>query len=118
ADKLENDEPIPDDIMQLLRYGSSMGGARPKAVVEDKSGLWIAKFNTSKDRVNYAKVEAATAILAEKCGIEISQSKVLEVGGSSVFLTRRFDRKKTDSGYERTHFLSALTMLGKDETES
>ena len=52
-------EPIPPQIVDLLDPGSSMGGARPKNVVKDDDGLWIAKFPQRGDRWNNAPVEAA-----------------------------------------------------------
>jgi len=59
ADALIEDH-IPDDpdapqVQELLLLGTSMGGARPKAVVEDPDGLWIAKFNRSDDRWKYRR---------------------------------------------------------------
>ncbi len=56
------DEELPTDethtqIEELLLLGTSMGGARPKAVVEDDDGLWLAKFNRDDDRWNSARVE-------------------------------------------------------------
>ena len=42
-----------------MMIGTSMGGARPKAVVEDEDGLWIAKFNRPDDTWNSARVEHA-----------------------------------------------------------
>ena len=63
ADALINDE-IPSDpaspqVQELLLLGTSMGGARPKTVVQDDHGLWMAKFNRPDDRWNYARVEYA-----------------------------------------------------------
>lgn len=65
-------EPVPDQILALLEPGSSMGGARPKNVVEDGEGLWIAKFPARGDRWSNAPVEAAMLSLAGRCGIRAS----------------------------------------------
>lgn len=118
AEKIDNDEPVPDDVLQVFHYGSSMGGARPKAVVEDEDGLWLAKFRSRNDKFDYASVEAATMLLAGECGIDVPAVRVVLAAGSNVFLIKRFDRNKVDVGYSRTHFVSALTLLGKDEGES
>lgn len=118
ADKIERDEVVPDHVLRIFHYGSSMGGARPKAVVEDESGLWLAKFKSRNDQFNYAKVEAATLMMAKECGIDVPSIKIENAAGSDIFLIKRFDRDKVDAGYTRKHFASALTMLGKDETES
>ena len=58
-----------------------MGGARPKAVVEDEGALWIAKFNRQDDRWNSARVEHAMLTLARACGLETADSKVVLAGG-------------------------------------
>jgi serine/threonine-protein kinase HipA len=88
-------------IEELMLIGTSMGGARPKTVVEDDQGLWIAKFNRADDRWNYASVEHAMLVLAKKCGISAAESRVVQVGGKHVLLVRRFDRFKIDKGYAR-----------------
>lgn len=58
-------EPDAAQIQDLMLVGTSMGGARPKTVVEDDEGLWVAKFNRQDDRWNYAKVEHAMLVLAK-----------------------------------------------------
>jgi len=118
AEKIEKEEPVPSEVLFLLRHGSSMGGARPKSVVEDEEGLWIAKFKSRSDRFDHARVEMATMAMAKKCGITVPESRVLDLPGASVYMSKRFDRERTERGYFRKHFVSALTMLGKDETES
>lgn len=60
-------EPVPPQILDLLEPGTSLGGARPKNVVEDGEGLWIAKFPQRGDRWNNASVEAAMLALAARC---------------------------------------------------
>jgi serine/threonine-protein kinase HipA len=95
----------------LLLLGTSMGGARPKAVVEDDDGLWLAKFNRTDDPWNCARVEHAMLVLARTCGIKTAQSKVVQVGRRDVLLVKRFDREKTKPGYRRARMISALTLL-------
>lgn len=104
-----------DQIENLLMIGTSMGGARPKAVVEDESGLWIAKFNRPDDRWNSARVEHAMLALARACGIGTAESRVVDAGGRDVLLVRRFDREKTHSGYLRARMISALTVLRAED---
>ena len=48
----------------ILKFGSSMGGARPKAVIESENTLWLAKFNRKNDSFNYARLEYANMTLA------------------------------------------------------
>ncbi|MGM9479577.1 type II toxin-antitoxin system HipA family toxin [Roseateles sp. NT4] len=105
-----------EQVENLLLLGTSMGGARPKAVIEDEEGLWIAKFNRPDDRWDSAKVEHAMLVLARTCGINVAASRVVEVAGRSVLLVKRFDRLKTDGGYMRARMVSALTLLRADDT--
>ena len=105
-------------VQELLLIGTSMGGARPKAVVEDADGLWLAKFNTPHDRWNMARVEHAMLVLARTCGLNIADSRVIDVGGRDVLLVKRFDRVKTQAGYLRGRMVSALTLLRADDTHN
>src|SRR6478672_705760 len=54
-DEIPNDPAAPQ-VQELLLLGTSMGGARPKAVVQDDEGLWVAKFNRPDDRWNNTRV--------------------------------------------------------------
>lgn len=104
-------------VENLLLIGTSMGGARPKAVVEDDHGLCIAKFNRPDDRWNSAKVEHAMLQLARRCGVDAAESRVVEVGGRSVLLVKRFDRQRVEEGgYLRARMVSALTQLRAEDT--
>ena len=121
ADAVINDEELRPDqeteqVQELLLLGTSMGGARPKAVVEDSRGLWVAKFNRPDDRWNCAKVEHAMLVLARACGIQSAESRVEAIGDRDVLLVKRFDREKTDQGYHRARMLSALTLLRSEDS--
>lgn len=121
ADAIVNEEELPasaihQQIHDLMLIGTSMGGARPKAVVEDEEGLWIAKFNRGDDRWNQARVEHAMLVLARHCGLNVASSKVVEVGDQDVLLVKRFDREKQAQGYLRARMVSALTLLRTEDT--
>jgi serine/threonine-protein kinase HipA len=105
-----------DQVEKLMVIGTSMGGARPKAVVEDADGLWIAKFNCPDDSWNNARVEHAMLLLARACGLSTAESRVVEVGGRDVLLVKRFDRQKAKDGYLRARMVSALTLLRAEDT--
>ncbi len=98
-----------------MLLGTSMGGARPKAVVQDDDGLWVAKFNRADDRWNNTRVEHAMLRLARECGITTAESRIETVGGRDVLLVKRFDREKTAKGYTRARMVSGLTILRADE---
>jgi serine/threonine-protein kinase HipA len=105
-----------EQVEKLLVIGTSMGGARPKAVVEDGDGLWVAKFNRPEDPWNSARVEHAMLLLARACGLVTAESRVVEVGGRDVLLVKRFDREQSPQGYRRARMVSALTLLRAEDT--
>lgn len=117
---LEEEEALAD----ILKIGTSAGGARAKAVIafnpktgEVKSGQvkapkgfshWIIKFDGVHDSqfgatVGYGRVEMAYYLMAIEAGIEMNECRLLEENGRAHFMTKRFDR--TDSG-EKIHMQS------------
>jgi serine/threonine-protein kinase HipA len=102
-------------VQDLALIGTSMGGARPKAVVEDNDGLWIAKFNCPDDCWNNTRVERAMLELARTCGITVATSRLETIAGKDVLLVKRFDREKTDNGYRKARMISGLTLLRAEE---
>lgn len=121
ADAVIADEPVDGSrgtqTQELLRAGTSVGGARPKVVVEDDGHLWIAKFNRTDDSYNNARVEHAMLELARECGIRVAATKVVGIGDRDALLVKRFDREAGEGGYRRARMLSALTLLRAEENE-
>ena len=123
ADALIRDETRSSDAgtaelaqaEELLLLGTSMGGARPKAVVEDEDGLWLAKFNRPDDKWNMARVEHAMLMLGSTCGLTTAESRVITVGDRDALLVKRFDREKAPYGYRRARMVSALSLLRADD---
>lgn len=117
ADQLVAQEATSDSqteltqLEDLLLLGTSMGGARPKAVVEDDGHLWIAKFNRRDDPFNHARVEHSMLVLARECGLSAAESRITRIAGRDVLLVKRFDRQPHQGGYRRARMLSALTLL-------
>jgi len=112
-------KPVGTDAEQaeaLLRAGTSMGGARPKATVEDDDALWLAKFTHRDDRWNNPRVEHAMLPLARNCGISCAESRITTVGDRDVLLVKRFDRHKTEKGYLRSRMVSGLTLIDADDS--
>ena len=116
--QFENDETALDEkwLNQLLRPGSSLGGARPKATVVDTKGqLWIAKFPSKNDENNTGAWEKVVHDLARMCGLNVPESRLETFSKlGSTFLAKRFDR----DGDKRIHFASAMTLLGKTDGAS
>lgn len=121
ADAIVGHEPLPgvpraQEHDELMRAATGLGGARPKALVEDDDGLWIAKFIHPHDQWSQPRVEHAMLALARTCGLHTAESRVTLVDGRDVLLVKRFDRERTEGGYLRAGMLSALTLLQAGET--
>lgn len=103
-------------LNQLIKPGSSLGGARPKATVSDINGqLWIAKFPSGNDENDTGAWEKVVHDLAKKCGLNVPESRLEKFSKlGSTFLVKRFDR----DGDKRIHFASAMTLLGKSDGAS
>ena len=120
ADAIIREDDIPPEgtesqILDLMLAGTSMGGARPKTVVEDNDGLWLAKFNRQDDKWNSARVEHSMLHLARSCGLKVAESRITSIGGRDVLLVKRFDREQADGGYTRSRMISALTVLRSED---
>ncbi len=109
AEKFERGEIHDPDLTLLLSAGSSPGGARPKAVVwDEKSDIhYLAKFPSMKDQVDVVKIEAATLNLAEKAGLTVPRTRLVQCAGKSVLLVQRFDIIPAG----RRHMISFQTLL-------
>ena len=106
---VEQDTAGYDELRRLLRAGSSLGGARPKAHVLDQAGrLAIAKFpSASSDTWNVMAWEKVALDLARAAGITVPDSLLIRIGDRHVLIVDRFDRR----GAVRTGYASAMTML-------
>jgi len=116
AEAIEDGKRVPAHILEQLEPGTSMGGARPKATLEDGNRLWIGKFPEKADRCNLQRVEFATLELARRCGIAVCNARLESVGGRDVLMVERFDRERTEGGYLRYGVVSGLTLLDADDS--
>lgn len=118
AFSFENDEDGFEEkwLNQLLAPGSSLGGARPKATVQDTDGvLWIAKFPSKHDIVNSGAWEMVVHELAKMCGLNVPEARLETFSANgATFIVKRFDRE----GKRRIHFSSAMSLLGKVDGEN
>jgi serine/threonine-protein kinase HipA len=114
ADRLERDEASEDDLQALLRGGSSLGGARPKAHALHPDGrAAIAKFPSATDNWDVIRWEAVALTLARDAGIWVPGTTVELADGKAVLIVDRFDR----DGPQRTGYVSAMTMLEASDGE-
>lgn len=106
-------------LSQILEPGSSLGGARPKATVQDVDGsFWVAKFPSRNDTTNNCAWEKTVNDLAAMCGLDVAESKFEKFGRHCCFLSKRFDRVVKNGKIQRIHFSSAMTQLGKTDGDS
>lgn len=108
---VEHGDPLPPHLQDLLDAGTSMGGARPKAVVRQDGQLWLAKFPSQKDAVDQPVLEYATLRLARQAGITVPDHRIVRVGGKNVLLVSRFDIPPAGSSFDRYHYVSMCALL-------
>jgi serine/threonine-protein kinase HipA len=115
AERAERDVASEDELEVLLKGGSSLGGARPKAHVLDRDGrIAIAKFARPQgDDWDVSAWEAIALELARDAGITVADSDLIDVGGRSVLVVDRFDRHRS----QRIGYVSAMTMLEATDGE-
>ena len=115
AELIEKGVPLTPELAQALQHGTSIGGARPKALLESDGHKYIAKFSTSTDLYSVVKAEFIAMRLAVMAGLHVAPVKLLNVAGKDVLMVERFDRVATPAGWQRKGLVSALTMLQLDE---
>jgi serine/threonine-protein kinase HipA len=113
ANRLEAGEPFSAALDDALLHGSSLGGARPKALLDAGGRKLIAKFSSATDSYPVVKAEAVAMELARRVGIDVAFTEITSCLGRDVLLVERFDR--TAVAGQRRLVVSALTMLGLHE---
>lgn len=115
AERIEKGVPLTPELDQALYHGSSIGGARPKALINDGNRKLIAKFSASNDTYSIVKGEYIAMRLAALAGLNVAPVQIVEASGKDVLLVERFDRVQTDAGWQRKAMISALTLMELDE---
>ena len=72
AERVEKGIPLTTELDQALYHGSSIGGARPKALIEDNSTKYIAKFSSSTDLYSVIKAEFVSMRLGSIIGLNVA----------------------------------------------
>ena len=122
-------------MMDILKIGTSAGGARPKAIIaynpktgEVRSGQstapigfehWLIKLDGVSDAQfgessGWGRVEMAYYLMAKACGIDMMECQLLEENGRAHFLTKRFDRQ---GNHTKHHMLTLCGMQHYDFTD-
>ena len=115
AERVEAGQPITPELDLALFHGSSLGGARPKAMIEEGTYKSIAKFSSRTDVFNVVKGEFVAMRLAAACGLDVAPVRLVSAAGKDVLLVERFDREVASEGWRRKAMVSALTLFGLDE---
>jgi len=115
SERVEKGIPLTPELAQALQHGTSIGGARPKALIESDTRKFIAKFPTSTDLYSVVKAEYIAMRLAAMAGLDVATVSLKSVAGKDVLLVERFDRTATADGWQRKSLVSALTLLALDE---
>lgn len=112
AEKVEQGIPLIEEVEKALFHGTSLGGARPKAMLQDGDKKYIAKFSSSGDIYNVVKAEFVAMRLAAEVGLSVAPVRLQRVAGRDVLLVERFDRVSAGDGWRRRGMVSALTLFG------
>lgn len=115
AELIERGVSLTPELAQALQHGTSIGGARPKALVESDSRKYIAKFSAATDLYSVVKAEFIAMKLAAAAGLDVASVSLSHIAGKDVLMVARFDRVRTTAGWLRKGMVSALTMLRLDE---
>ncbi len=123
-------------LIDILKVGTSAGGARPKAIIayDEKTGQiksgqaaapkgfehWLIKLDAVSDAqygasVGYGRVEMAYYLMAKACDIEMMECRLIEENGRAHFMTKRFDR---ENGSEKHHIQTLCAMQHYDYAQT
>ena len=104
--KIAASEPLSALEARIVRAGGSLGGAKPKALIDIGGEQWVIKFFNGEP-VDTPLVEHATMTLAERAGIVVAETRVIHLAGENAIAVRRFDRHQG----MRTHSICAGTAI-------
>lgn len=105
------DYSVPKEFVKLVEHGTSMGGARPKALVTVDGFEYIAKFNRTDDGLeDLSRIERLSMKLAQQCGIHTAEVSAIDQGKQGeILMVKRFDRMADSTS--RIHYISGHSLL-------
>ena len=115
AEKVEKGVPLSTELDQALLHGASLGGARPKVLLDDGKRKYIAKFSANNDLYSVVKAEFIAMRLARKAGLNVASVALRTAMGKDVLVIERFDRVAEGDQWHRRAMVSALTLFELDE---
>jgi len=103
-------------LIHLWRDGSGgVGGARPKSLIVKNNEAYLAKFNSTQDKFNNARVELACLMMAQNAGIKIGSGELIEnINSRDLLFLKRFD--VTNNNQNRKHLITANSLLKNKST--
>ena len=111
AERVEKGVPLTPELDQALFHNSSIGGARPKALIQDQGKKYVAKFSSSTDLYSVVKAEFIAMRLAAMAGVDVAPVKLAKAANKEVLLIERFDRLPKNEGW-----LAQSDGVGTDDT--
>ena len=119
AERIDQGIPLTPGLDGALVHGSSIGGARPKAGIEDAESKYVAKFSATNDTYPVVKGEFVAMRLAMLTGLDVAEVRLEKALGKDVLLVRRFDRERVEEAsgarWTRRMMVSSLTIFGLEE---
>ena len=118
AERVEKGVPLTKELDEALNHGTSIGGARPKALIDAENKKFIAKFSSASDTYDVIKGEYIAMRLAAIAGLNVANVSLKSAGNKDVLLIERFDRVFENNKWFRRSMVSALTLLELDELQA
>lgn len=115
VERVETGVPLSPELDQALFHGSSIGGARPKALIQIQGKKYVGKFSSSADLFSVVKVEFIAMRLAQLAGLNVAPVKLIKAAKKDILLIERFDRQPQNGSWSRRSMVSALTLFQLDE---
>jgi serine/threonine-protein kinase HipA len=104
--KVQDNEPVPESQKRLISPGVTLGGARPKALLDIAGEQWVIKFSDGEP-ADTPLIEHATMLLARRANIRVAQTRAVRLTHGHAVAIKRFDRERG----ARLHCLSASVAL-------
>lgn len=112
--RIEAGEPVDEALQRLVAPGTTLGGARPKALIEIDGHPWVLKFADAGDPNDSPLIEHAAMTLAARAGIAVCETRAIALVDGHAVAVRRFDR----ADGRRLHALSAHVALRAAASEA
>lgn len=114
-DDILADKQIPQEAKLAFEYGSSMGGTRPKTIIQNGDISYLAKFNRFDDVINVVRVEHAAMNMLNELPCRVAKTHLQPSPSGDVLLVERFDLQH---GKPNCHYLSANSIFNQNKVST